>query len=274
MRYGRSVGKIPNPKIAELFRLLSIDEDVNALFLLNELLHSVPFNDSAPFDSDFIFGVVSRSIPDEEHRGGMIGHYWNEICVKLLHRDPSRSLPLLDKLLAAMGARFRLSYDSHIVPLANGIVRLDPPGAWEIIVRHLELALPKWRTDILQWLRGGFSGNEDQTPHGAIANVPIELISKWIDIDAEPRSILVARAAPRTLDDDCGGALTRFLLQKYGNFQDVKIGISAIFGSGGWSGPPAFTTNEGATSYGNGWRQAMLLKWRNGSKWKSKIWIG
>ena len=42
---------------------------------------------------------------------------------------------------------------------------------------------------------------------------------------------------PRTLDDDGGGALTRFLLQKYGHFVDVKIGISAIFGSGGWSGP-------------------------------------
>ena len=237
LRYGRSIEKIPAPKVAELFRLLSTDVDVNALFLLNELLHSIPFNESSPFDSSFIFGVVSRSIPDEEHRGGMVGHYWKEATVKLLHWDPSRALPLLDKLLVAMGTQYRLSYDSHIVPLANGIVRLDPPGAWEIIVRHIEQALPKWRTDILQWLRGGLSGNEDQTPHGAITDVPIELISNWIDVDPEPRSILIARAAPRTLDDDGGGALTRFLLEKYGRFEDVKSGISAIFGSGGWSGP-------------------------------------
>jgi hypothetical protein len=92
----------------------------------------------------------------------------------------------------------------------------------------------KWRTDILQWLREGFSGNEDQTPHGAISDVPIDLISDWIDIDAEPWSILISRAAPRTLDDVGGGALTRFILQKYAHFQEVKNGISAIFGSGGW----------------------------------------
>ncbi len=115
---------------------------------------------------------------------------------------------------------------------------------------------------------------EDQTPHGAIADVPIELISDWIDIDAELRSILIARAAPFTLDDDGGGALTRFLLQKYGNFENVRIEISAIFGSGDTAVPPAFTLAEGAKNSGNGWRQAMLLKWRNGSKWKSKIWIG
>ncbi len=60
-------------------------------------------------------------------------------------------------------------------------------------------------------------------------------ILAWIEQDPEPRSRLIAHAAPKTLDGT-DGQLTRILLHKYGKFRGVQEGISAIFHSGGWSG--------------------------------------
>jgi hypothetical protein len=46
----------------------------------------------------------------------------------------------------------------------------------------------------------------------------------------------MAHAVPGTLDDEKGGRLTRELLCRYGQFDDVQKGISATFHSGGWTG--------------------------------------
>lgn len=215
VRYGKAIASMPVGKVRRLFQQLREHENPDSLLLLNELLTLLPFNESSPFDPDFVFDAVSRSVPDEEHRGGMVGYYWKQVCEKLINWDPSRLLPLLDILLAAMEKEFRLSYDSHVVSVANSIVNSDPAGAWNIIAGHFEKTLPKWRTDILQWLKGGLSGFNDEKPNGAVSVIPIPVIISWIEIDIEHRASLIARAAPRTLDDEGGGGLTRMLLQKY-----------------------------------------------------------
>lgn len=51
------------------------------------------------------------------------------------------------------------------------------------------------------------------------------------------RSVMIAHAAPRSLDDAHGGRLTRELLSRYGQFDGIRSGISCIFHSGGWTGP-------------------------------------
>jgi hypothetical protein len=204
---------------------------------LVELLDSIPFNDSSPFNSDFVFGVVSRSVPGEERRDVMRGYYWKNVCLKLVEWDASRALPLLDVLLTEMDKVYRLSYDSDVVPLANELVRANPTGAWTIVKAHLEETLPKWRGDLLHWLKGGLSGFDEQDPRGAIVDLPVSEILEWIEEDPEPRAVLMAHAVPGTLDDEQGGRLTRELLYRYGQWDGVRNGISCTFHSGGWSGP-------------------------------------
>lgn len=237
LRFGRAIEAVPPEKTGRLLRQLSKDGAQHSLVLLVELLDSIPFNDSSPFNSDFVFNVVSQSVPGEENREAMHGYHWKSVCSKLINWDGSRTLPLLDVLLTEMGKVYSLSYDSNVVPLANDLVQADSTGAWNIVKAHFEASLPKWRDDLFQWLKGGLSGFDEKDPRGAIADLPILEILEWIEEDAEPRAVLMAQAASQTLDDEHGGGLTRELLRRFGRFDGVRNGISATFHSGGWTGP-------------------------------------
>lgn len=237
LRFGRAIESVPPAITERLLRQLSEDDAQDSLILLVELLDSIPFNDSSPFNSDFVFEVVSISIPGDENRDVMRGYHWKNVCSKLIKWDADRTLPLLNVLLTEMGKVYRLSYDSNVVPLVNELVQADPIGAWKIVRAHFEESLPEWRSDLFQWLKGGLSGFDEKDPIGAIADLPVPEILEWIEEDPEPRAVLMAHATPRTLDDELGGRLTKELLYRYGQFDGVRNGISATFHSGGWTGP-------------------------------------
>lgn len=237
LRFGKVIYAIPPERIGRLLRQLSEHDTQESLFLLVELLEAIPFNSSSPFTSDFVFHVVSSSIPGEGNQDAMHGYHWKNVCLKLIKWDASLTLSLLDALLSAMGKIYRLSYDSNVAPLADELVRFNPTGAWKIIKAHFEAMLPKWRSDILNWLKGGLSTFDEKDPRGAIVDLPMLEIVKWIEEDPETRASLIAHAAIRTLDDEQGGRLTRELLHRYGQFDGVRNGISATFHSGGWTGP-------------------------------------
>jgi hypothetical protein len=163
LRFGKALESIPPERTGRLFRQLNEHNAQESLFLLVELLDSISFNDFSPFNSDFVFRVVSRSIPGEISRNDMRGYHWKNVCLKLIKWDKSRSLPLLDVLLTEMGKIYRLSYDSNVASLANELIRADPTGAWKIVKVHFEKTLPKWRSDLLHWLKGGLSGFDEKT---------------------------------------------------------------------------------------------------------------
>ena len=237
LRYGKAIESVPSERTRRLLYLLNDRDTQNSLFLLVELLDSIPFDESSPFTSDFVFGIVSKSVPSEESRDVMRGYHWKSVCLKLVKWDAGRALPMLDALLTQMGTAYHLSYDSDVKPLADELVRADPSGAWAIVKKHFEEASPKWRSDIFSWLKGGLHTFDESEPRGAIADLPLPEILEWIEQDPEPRAPLMAHAAPSTLDDEGGGQLTRELLHKYGQLRGVSSSISAIFHSGGWMGP-------------------------------------
>ena len=237
LQFGKAIESVPPERIGRLLRLLNKDEDQESLFLLVDLLNSIPFDNSAPFNSEFVFEVVSRAVPTEEHQEIMHGYHWKNVCLKLIGWDPSFVLPLLDMLLTNRGKAYRLSYDCNVEPLANELVRIDPVGAWGVVKTHLEKTLPKWRGDLLHWLNGGLSTFDGKDFKGAVGNLPVPEILEWIEQDSKSRASLIAHAASATLDDAQGGRLTRELLHRYGQFDGVRSGISATFHSGDWTSP-------------------------------------
>lgn len=237
LRFGKAINSVPLERAEYLFRQLNEHDSEESQFLLVELLDSITFNESSPFNSEFVFEVVSKSIPGDGSRNVMHGYHWKSVCMKLIGWDGSRTLPLLGALLTKMGRTYRLSYDDDVAPLANELVKADPAGAWEIIKSNFEETLPKWRSDLLNWLKGRLSMSDEEVPRGAIADLPIREIFEWIENDSANRAGLIAHAAPPTLNDENGGRLTRELLYRYGQLDGVRSGISATFHSGGWTGP-------------------------------------
>lgn len=237
LRYGRSIDTIPQDRLRDLFHHLIASESSDALGILVELFSSTLSNGSFPFDSEFVLEVISRSLPGNEGWDVMRSYHWKTVAEMLIKWDRTRALPLLDILLTKMGEVYSLTYDSIVEPLAIELVQTNPSGAWMVIKGHFERGMPNWRLDIVDWLKGGIAPFETEEHKAVIAELPLQEILDWIDKDPEARAGLIAHAAPRTLDDVNGGQITRELLRKYGQFEAVRSGISAIFHSGGWTGP-------------------------------------
>lgn len=237
LRYGRAWQLVSMPQMGRLIRHLHVISDAASLGVLIGLFDDLPFDAASPFTADTVFNTLVLSIPGDQDWGSVRAYDWKNICEKIILWDNNYALPLLDALLTAMGNVDRLSYDSYVAPVASGIVRADPVGAWQVIRKHFEVTLPKWRGDLLHWLKGGLSDFNENNDQSTIAYLPLDAILTWIEHDPTNRAGLIAHAAPGTLDDDHGGQLTRALLSKYPEVDGVRSGISATFHSGSWTGP-------------------------------------
>ncbi len=236
LRFGEALDSVPTRQAERLFRLIRERDTPEALRLLIWLMDSISSNQTLPCDPDFILNVVSRTIPGSGHSGQSFGFNWKRVCSRLVKSNPALSAPLLDAILTAMGEEYRLSYDDSIEELSKELVGIDPERAWQVTATQFEAALPTWRGDLYNWLKGGirsFVGRQ----HGPIAGMPENSILSWIESDPSSRAALIAHAVLPTLDDDCGGGLTRRLLTLYGHIEGVRSGISASFHSGSWTGP-------------------------------------
>jgi hypothetical protein len=230
LRWGRSAQAISNKQMRHLIQLLENRNDEISIDFLLSLLEDLPFNELAAFDSRLVFETVTKSIRDHQ--------VWKNVCNKLIKWDKDYVIPLLDTLFTEMGKEYSFSYNSYIASLAEELLHLVPAKTWDLLVKHFEMTLPKWRDDLLNWLKGGWDKKTATPTSAPIASLPLEEILLWIEQDANIRAPFIAHATPGTLDDEYGGQLTRELLTRYLNFDGVKSDISVSFAlsSGCWSG--------------------------------------
>ena len=227
--YGMSWQSVSQDSLVRLFTLLSNLGDQISAYVLVDLLDQILKGDSWPVDSDFVFRVVTASAHFDEKQDTMHSYHWHGVCKKLVEHDPTKAMPLLHVLLLQMGKNYRLSYDHDVEPLAHSLCHLNPVGAWEIITSHLLSTAPKWRADLLNWLKGWIGGFGEKNSVPPIAEFPLQNVLDWIAQDTEARASMIAHCAPNSLDDAYGGALTRALLAHYRNLDGVAAGISCNF---------------------------------------------
>lgn len=235
--FGMSWQSLSRDCLLRLFVLLSSRDDPLSAYVLVDLLDQALGKDEWIEHSDFVFKVVTAPAHFAEKKDTMHSYHWHEVCKKLVAHDQTKAMPLLNLLLQQMGGNYRLSYDHDVEPLAHSLCQTDPAGAWKVIADHLLSSAPKWRSDLLNWLKGGIGGFDEKEPVPPIAEFPVQLIIDWIEQAPGERAAMVAYCAPRSLDDKLGGYLTRVLLAKYLHIDGVLSGISANFHSGGWRGP-------------------------------------
>lgn len=237
LQYGRALDSVPTPQVERLLQLIYERATPDAMRLLIGLLDSREPDQPLPCGADFVFDVVKRTIPRSQRSWQSTAFHWTRVCSRLVKSDVALAAPLLDAILTAMGEVYELSYDHNVEEVSKSLVSIDPEGAWQVIARQFEATLPKWRSDLYGWLKGGILSFGEGARRGPIADLPESSILNWIESDPDERAALVAHAAPPTLDDDRGGGLTRQLLTRYGHIEGVCAGISASFHSGSWTGP-------------------------------------
>ena len=235
--YGMSWQSVSQDGLVRLFTLLSNRGDQISAYVLVDLLDQILKEDGWPVDSDFVFRVLTASAHFDEKQDTMHSFHWHRVCEKLTANDPTKAMPLLEVLLQQMGNNYRLSYDHDVEPLAHALCCINPSEAWMIVTAQLLSAAPKWRSDLLNWLKGGIGGFGEKNSKPPIAEFPLQLVLDWIAQDTAARASMIAHCAPSSLDDEYGGALTRALLTNYRNLDGVANGISCNFHSGGWTGP-------------------------------------
>ena len=237
LQFGGTLDSVPTGQVERLFRLIREHETPVALELLIKLMDSISSDRPLPCGPDFAFAVALQTISGSRHSEQSFGFKWKRVCSRLVKFNAELAAPLLDAILTAMGEEYSLSYDDDIEELSKKLVGIDPERCWQVITKHFEATLPKWRSDVYGWLKGGIRSFGEGVQRGPIANLPESSILSWIESDPSGRAVLIAHAALPTLDDEDGGGLTRQLLTRYGHIEGVRSGISASFGSGSWMGP-------------------------------------
>lgn len=235
--YGKSWQLVSQDALIRLFTLLSNCEDRISAYTLIDLLDQVLNSEAWLVSSGFVFSAVTAKAHFEEQLDTMHAYHWKRVCDKLIAYDQMKVMPLLDVLLHQMGNNDRLSYDSYVAALAHSLCRMNPTEAWNIVTSHLLSVAPKWRFDLLNWLKGGLGDFDEKEIVSPISEFPLQLVLDWIVEDPETRASMIAHCAPSSLDDEFGGALTRALLADYRNLDGVLSGISCNFHSGCWKGP-------------------------------------
>jgi hypothetical protein len=236
LQYGRALDSVPAAQVERLLRLIHERATPAAMQLLIGLLDSFGPDQPLPCGADFVFVVARQTIPSSRHQWHSFGFHWKRVCSRLVKSDIALAAPLLDAILTAMGGEYELSYDHNIEELSKELVGADPERAWQIIARQFEATLPKWRSDLYSWLKGGIHSFGEGAQRAPIVDLPVSSILSWIEFDPNERAALIAHAVPPTLDDGGGGGLTRQLLTRFGHIEGVCSGISASFHSGSWTG--------------------------------------
>ena len=237
LQFGKALDSVPIEQAERLFCLIRQRETPEALQLLIGLMSSISSERPLPCGPDFAFSVARHAISFLRHSGQSFGFKWTRVCSRLVKSNAEFAAPLLDAILTTMGEEYQLSYDHDVEALSNKLVSIDPEGAWQVTAKHFEATLPKWRSDVYNWLKGGIRSFRERVQRSPIANLPESSILGWIESDPCGRAALIAHAALPTLDDEGGGGLTRQLLTRYGHIDGVRSGISASFHSGSWLGP-------------------------------------
>jgi hypothetical protein len=235
--FGMAWQRVPLETMTRLLAMLSDCADRDSAYVQVDLLDQVLKGEVWPVDADLVFKVVTAPVHFEDAKNTMHAYHWHGVCKKLVARDAQKAMRLLDVLLRQMGIDYALSYDHYVEPFAQTLCRINPIEAWGIVVSHLLSAAPKWRGDLLNWLKGGLGDFDKGNSVPPIAEFPLKTVLDWIAEDPENRASMIAHCAPRSLDDEYGGAVTKALLVNYRNVDGVAGGISANFHSGSWTGP-------------------------------------
>ncbi len=226
--------------VEEVLSTMLDKNDTEALFVSLEIAEAYYCNKDIgrKMPKDLIFMLLTRDEFFTDRFDTMQGYYWAKLANKFLDTYPERDLELFKLIMIHLeNWRFMtLKSMSAFHSIAEKIAKKKPPETWVIVQNLLGNLDTDLAHGVLHWLEEE-RNFEDGPGIRPLTYFPMDEVLAWVDEDIENRAPTIARVAPKTLDKDSDGRITRELLHRFGYLERVKSALSGNFNSDGWSGP-------------------------------------
>lgn len=180
--------------------------------------------------------LTGECLFEDKYGHGHISWYWNQIAKEWITQYQSRKTELFEKIFLTCPENLLTlcSVGDDAKNILWQIAKEDPNNCWQVLTKIIEDVHSRIYSRIRHWL-----GNEisfDDNVFGAIILFEIGSITDWIDGNPKERAPYIARTVPKSFDNNYG-KITRTIVDKYGDLQEVRNALHCNFGSGGWCGP-------------------------------------
>jgi hypothetical protein len=205
-------------------------KDKMGSYVLLNLYHAYyVFDTNRPIPQELTYKVLTQpALMDdvEGSRNNMADYVWAKIGSRLVEQHPARAVRLAHFMLEHFGVDGTIfdRFNSEPERLLDTICSKYPAQLWRLAVKYLDRPLDSRAFKVQRWLQRNLSV------------IPREHIWAWIDEDVEKRARRVAAFAPKTEPQPESGSLTRDLLIRYGNREDVRRALHSNLQSEGWMG--------------------------------------
>jgi hypothetical protein len=134
--------------------------------------------------------------------------------------------------------RARFASNVHHSPLQNTIaelVNINRRESWDAVAKRLERKSDDGGWELSYWLSPGHGFGEERIA-GALSLFDANDVLGWVQHKPRERAPLIARVCPKTLSANEYGGLSRELLVRYGDRDEVRGALWSNFGCEGWCG--------------------------------------
>jgi hypothetical protein len=172
-------------------------------------------------------------------RGSQDSYHWAVVAGQFVCQYPESQGAVLEAAMDRVCSDHSFSSPrNRAYEVLAGIIRSDPERSWRCVAERLETGTMEDSWQIQSWLGPGFSFGSGRIA-GPIALFSCESVLEWVAAAPEERARLIARTVPKTLAREEGGTLTRELLNRYGDREDVQGALYCHFCSESWHGSGA-----------------------------------
>jgi hypothetical protein len=243
-RYGTSVRDLSRDTFEKWIRLLISQKDRWASSIALDIFERY-FGDqgaTAEMSKDLAFEVLADPTLFAVGEGGrdtMDDFIWGKIAARFIKQfgeDKKLLLKIGFLMLDSLGNKGSIL--DHSEKYVQGILQqISDKFPDEMWIRALENMEEKGYFIFKQWLSANSFFGASDSPSPLLEKIKLDILWKWIDEKPNERAWFIASLVPNNFTNESGKVcLTRELLIRYGDRDDVKRNLMANFYTEGWSG--------------------------------------
>jgi hypothetical protein len=163
---------------------------------------------------------------------------WGRLAGRFTSLHPEEGLNIAEMILENFGedAPIFANLEKHPKQLLDKVANLYPAELWDIACRYLgpPIDVRAWR--VKDWLHHG-GIHFGKVSADDVRSIPLQKLWDWIDENVEERAWYAASFVPAVLTHrEDHSSVTRELLIRYGDREDVRSNLRANFFAGTWWG--------------------------------------